>query len=180
MNTELSVFDQMVAARNIAQSQDSNAAILQLEIIVQSAIGSFAFRDSKLPALQDRDQLWRQHIKNCLRSYSDKGRAVWQDRKCCVLLSSSEYLLGIASSPGTVYPITLTVRVKFANRAAYSGGLCFSTGLSKGKMQFEDMLIGEPILVGIFTQNVISIAASSAVISAQAFSQATTAAALAS
>ena len=89
-------------------------------------------------------------------------------------------MLGLSSSPGTVFPITLDIRVKFANRAAYSGGLCFSTGVCKEKMQFEDFIVGEPVLLGIFTQNVISIAASSAVISSQAFSQATTAAALAS
>ena len=89
-------------------------------------------------------------------------------------------MLGINSSSGTVFPITLDISVRFANRAAYSGGLCFSNGLSKGKCQFEDFIVGEPILVGIFTQNVISIAASSAVISSQSFSQATTASALAS
>ena len=44
--------------------------------------------------------------------------------------------------------------------------------------QFENIIVGEPIMVACFNQNVMSIASSSAVLSSQAFSQATTAAAL--
>jgi len=113
-NTDETVFNNSLACRNIAQSQDSNAAILGLTIVVQSAIGSFAYRDQTAPYLQDRDQLWRHHIKNCHASYSDKGRAKWQDRKCCALLSSSEFMLGINSSSGTVFPITLDISVRFS------------------------------------------------------------------
>ena len=181
-NTRDIVFDQECAARNIAMAQDSNAAIMQIEIVVQSAIGSFSFRDSSSggPYLQDRDVLWRRHLRNCHSQYSKAGRAVWQDRECCALLASSDFCLGLSTSPGTQYPITLDVKVRFANRASYRGGACFSTGGQKGQMQFEDIMIGEPTLVGLFHQNVLSIAASSAVLSSQSFSQATTAAALAS
>ena len=171
-----------IAARYIAQSQDANAAILQAEIIIQSAIGSFAFRDSKDDKcfLSDRDLMWRTHVRNCHSQYCKSGRGAWQDRKSCLLLSSSDYLLGLSTSPGTVFPITLDVRIRFANRAAYRGGLCYTMGKHKGQAEFEDFLVGEPIMVGIFTQNVLSLAASSAVYSSQAFSQATTSAALAS
>ena len=58
--------------------------------------------------------------------------------------------------------------------------MCYSTGQQRGQVEIEDMIVGEPILVGIFTQNVLSIAQSSAVLSSQSFSQASTAAALAS
>ncbi len=130
--------------------------------------------------LTDRDILWRTHTRNCHSEYAKKGRSSWQRRKSCLLLSSSDYLLGLSTSPGTVYPITMDVRVKFANLASYKGGLCYTLGQNKGQAEFEDFMVGEPILVGLFTQNVLSLAASSAVYSSQAFSQATTAAALAS
>ena len=161
-------------------AQDSSAAILQLEIVVQFAIGSFSFRDTQAPFLQDRDVLWRKHVRNCHSQYSPAGRSSWQDRECCALLASSDFCLGLASSPGVQFPVTLDIRCRFANRAAYSGGACFTTGSSQGKMSFEDIIVGEPTLVGIFSQNVLSIAASSAVLSSQSFSQATAAAALAS
>ena len=174
-----SAFNQEIAARNIAQSQDSNAAIRRFECVIQSAVGSFAFRDTEAPYLQDRDRLFRTHVRNCHSQYAKAGRGAWQDRECCLLLSASDYLIGLSTSPGTVFPITLDVKIEFANRAAYAGGACFTTGLGvKGKMTFEDFIIGEPIMVGCFHQNVMSIAASSAVLSSQAFSQATTAAAL--
>ena len=178
-HNQAGAFNQELAARNVAMAQDSNAAILQFECVIQSAVGSFAFRDSAKPYLQDRDRLWRTHVRNCHKKYIPAGRAAWQDRESCLLLSSSDYLIGLETSSGTVFPITLDLRVKFGNRAAYSGGVCFTTGMGvKGKMTFEDIMIGEPTLVGCFHQNVMSIAASSSVLSAQAFSQATTAAAL--
>jgi len=133
-NTQAIVFDQEVAARNIAMAQDSNAAIMQIEIVVQSAIGSFAFRDgtSGGPYLEDRDVLWRRHLRNCHSQYSKAGRAVWQDRECCALLASSDFCLGLSTSPGTQYPITLDVRVRFANRASYRGGGVFLNWRTKG------------------------------------------------
>ena len=184
VNNINTISTQFLMNRYISQNQDSNAAILQLEIVIQSAIGSFAFKDTNSTGnntyLTDRDILWRTHTRNCHSEYAKKGRSSWQRRKSCLLLSSSDYLLGLSTSPGTVYPITMDVRVKFANLASYKGGLCYTLGQNKGQAEFEDFMVGEPILVGLFTQNVLSLAASSAVYSSQAFSQATTAAALAS
>lgn len=178
--TQETVFNAEVAARNIAQSHDCNAAIMQIECVVQSAIGSFAWKDTDAPYLTDRDQLWRKHVRNCHSAYCPKGRSQWQDFQSCALLSSSDYLLGISSSSGTQYPIQLDIKVKFANRAAYSDGSCFTTGASKGQMCFENFILGEPVVVGLFNSNVLTIASSAAVLSAQSFSQSTTAAALAS
>ena len=179
--TQDSTFNEELAARNIAQSQDTNAAIMQVEIVCQSAIGSFAFKDGSHPYLTDRDQLWRKHVRNCCASYCEKGgRALWQDKESCALLSSSDFLLGIQSSPGTQYPVTFDIKIKFANRAAYRGGACYSTGQTKGQMIFEDVLIGTPVVVGLFHSNVLTLSSSAGVLSSQSFSQATTAAALAS
>ena len=172
-------FNTEIASRNIAMAQDSNACIVRFSCVVQSAVGAFAFRDSEAPYLQDRDRLWRAHVSNFPSQYAENGRGQFFDRECCLLLSSSDYLIGLETSSGTVFPITVDIECEFANRAVYSGGECFTTGCGvKGKMAFEDLIIGEPVLVGCFNQNVMSIASSSSVLSSQAFSQATTAAAL--
>jgi len=170
-------FNAQVANRNIAQSQDSNAAILQFELTIQSAVGAFSLRDTEKPYLQDRDRLWRKHINHCHSDYGSAGRQTWQDRECCLLLSSSDYLLGLSTSPGTMFPITLDAKIRYANKAAVADGACFTVGNGVlGRMVFEDFIVGEPVLVGLFDQNILTIAESSAVLSFQAFSQATTAA----
>ena len=155
-----------------AQNLESNASIMQLEITVQSAVGSFSFREAEYPYLQDRDILWRKHRLNCCDNYMKAGRGAWQDRESCALLSSSDFMLGISTSPGVTFPVILDVRVKFANRCAVNSGLAFS-GTCRGKMVIEDMISGTPILCGLFNQQILSLASSSAVLSAQAFSQST-------
>jgi hypothetical protein len=88
-------------------------------------------------------------------------------------------LLGLGgASPGVVFPIILDIKAKFANRAAVSSGFCFSNGQAKGKQVLGDIMVGDPVVVGCFNQQIISIASSSAVISAQAFSMSTAASAL--
>ena len=176
--TRVEAWAQYMANRYIAQNQASNAAILQLEIVVQSAIGSFAFKSSAYPYLQDRDLLWRRHSQNCNDQYMKAGRGAWQKRASCALLSCSDFLLGLSTGPGCVFPIILDVKAKFANRAAVSSGACFTNGMAQGKYTFEDILVGEPVLVGCFDQQILSIASSSAVLSAQAFSASTYASAV--
>jgi hypothetical protein len=177
--THEDTFNQEIATRYLAQNTCSNAAIMQLEITVQSAVGSFSFKASADPWLRDRDDLWRVHAQNCCDSYIRAGRGKWQDRASCALLSVSDWLLGLQTSPGTVFPIILDIKVKFANRAALASGLCFTNGQTKGQQVRDDFIIGSPVVVGLFNQQILSIASSSAVISSQAFSQSTTAAALA-
>ena len=173
---------QELATRYISQNQDSNASILQVEITLQSAVGSWSFRDKKDDSrfLSDRDLLWRKHCANCHADYMPQGRGKWQDRACCALLAFSDICLGLSTSYGTVYPVTFDIRVKFANRNGVASGVCFNTGKVQGKMVLEDYLVGQPVLVGLFHQNILSIASSSAVLSSQAFSQSTTASILAS
>jgi hypothetical protein len=76
-----------------------------------------------------------------------------------------------------MFPITLDAKIRYANKASVSDGACFTVGNGVlGRMVFEDYIVGEPVLVGLFDQNILTIAESSAVLSSQAFSQATTAA----
>ena len=173
-------FNAEIGCRYIAQCQDSNAAIMQLEITVQSAVGSWTFQDQAAPYHADRDLLWRKHTANCCSSYMSQGRGRWQDRASCCLLSSSDWMLGMSTSPGVQFPVTLDIRCKFQNRASVATGACYTTGTTKGKHVFEDFMVGTPVLVGCFNNAILSIASSSAVLSQQSFSQATAAAALAS
>jgi len=173
-------FKAEVAGRYIAQNQDSNAAIMQLEIVVQSAVGSWAFKSSDYPMLQDRDMLWQKHVTNCCDDYVKAGRGKWQDRCSCVLLSCSDFLLGLSSSPGTVFPIILDISCRFANRSAVCSGLAYAGPQCLGKQTFDDIMVGDPVVVAMFNQQILSITSSSAVLSSQAFSQSTTASALAS
>ena len=169
-----------IAGRYIAQNQDSNAAIMQLEITVQSAVGSWAFKSDSYPYLQDRDMLWQKHTTNCCDEYMQAGRGKWQDRASCVLLSCSDFLLGLSTSPGTVFPIILDIKCRFANRSAVCSGLAYAGPQCVGKQTFDDIMVGDPVCVACFNQQILSITSSSAVLSSQAFSQSTTASALAS
>jgi hypothetical protein len=171
-------FNQAVVGRYLAQNQASNCSIQQLEITVQSAVGSWAFKSSQYPHLADRDLLWKKHSQNCCDSYMAAGRGKWSDRESCALLSSSDFMLGLSASPGTVFPIILDIRAIFACKSAVTSGACFTNGQCKGKMTFEDFGIGQPVVVGLFDQQILSIASSSAVISSQAFSMSTLAAAV--
>jgi hypothetical protein len=152
---------------------------MQIDIRIQSGIGSFSFRTTTgTPYLQDRDILWKRHLSNCCDDYMPQGRGKWQDRCCCALLSSSDFLLGLQTSSGVIFPVLIDVLVKFANRAAVSSGLAYTNGQTKGKQVYEDFMIGDPCVVALFNKQILSIASSSAVLSAQAFSQSTYAAAI--
>jgi hypothetical protein len=108
------------------------------------------------------------------------GRQIWQDKECCALLASSDYCLGLTASSGSVFPITLDVKVRFANKSFGVGGEQFSGLFVKGQQALPDIICGEPVLVGMFQNHLVNLAASSAVLSAQAFSSSTVASALAS
>ena len=164
--------------RYIAQNQASNAAIMQVEIQIQSAVGSWSFVSDKQPYLRDRDRLYRRHTQNCCDGYIKAGRGAWQDRASCALLSCSDFLLGLSTGPGVVFPIIIDARVKFANRSAVASGALFSTGKTKGMNVYEDIMVGQPVMVGLFDNQILSLSSSSAVLSAQAFSQSTYAAAV--
>jgi hypothetical protein len=152
---------------------------MQIDIRIQSAIGSFSFRTTTgSPYLQDRDILWKRVIANCCDDYMPAGRGKWQDRASCALLSSSDFLLGLQTSSGVTFPVIIDALVKFANRAAVSSGLCFTNGQTKGKQVYEDFMVGDPVCVALFNKQILSIASSSAVLSAQSFSQSTYAAAI--
>ena len=164
----------MAAGRYIAQNQDSNLAIDRLSILVQSSVGSFQVTDDRYPFLRDQQIMWDEHRRNCCTDYFDKsGRSDWQKRSCCILLSVSQYLHGLGSSAGVAFPIQVSCDVEFVNKCQFIEGLyAYDSKGPRGPMVFNDYINARPVLVGIFDKQVLQIASSSAVLSAQNISQA--------
>ena len=162
------------AGRYIAQNQDSNLAIDRLKILVQSSVGSFQVTDDKYPFLRDQQIMWDEHRRNCNTDYFVKsGMSDWQKRGCCILLSVSQYLHGLGSSAGVAFPIQISCEVSFRNKCQFIEGLyAYDEKGPRGPMAFKDYINARPVLVGIFDKQVLQIASSSAVLSAQNISQA--------
>ena len=162
------------AGRYIAQNQDSNLSITRLSILVQSSVGSFKVTDDKYPFLRDQHIIWDEHRRNCCTDYYEKsGFSDWKKRGSCVLLGVGQYLHGLGSSAGVAFPIQISVDVKFANKCQFVEGLyAYDEKLPRGAVTFQDCINARPVLVGIFDKQVLQIASSSAVLSAQNLSQA--------
>ena len=162
------------AGRYIAQNQDSNLAIDRLSILVQSSVGSFQVTDDAYPFKRDQQILWDEHRRNCNTDYFAKsGLSDWQKRGCCVLLSVSQYLHGLGSSAGVAFPIQISCDVEFVNKCQFVEGLYgYDEKGPRGPMVFKDYINARPVLVGIFDKQVLQVASSSAVLSAQNISQA--------
>ena len=170
------------AGRFLAQNQDSNLSILRLSILVQSSVGSIKFSSDTFPYLRDQAILWNEHKRNCCEDYiKDATIGDWSKRCCCVLLNVSQYLHGLGSSAGVAFPIQISCEVDFANRCRFiDGSYAYDKKYTKGPMMFEDYIRARPVFVGLFDKQVVQIASSSAVLSAQNLSQASAAQILAS
>ena len=97
----------------------------------------------------------------------------WSRRQCCVLLSVSQYLHGLGSSAGVAFPIQISATVDFANQCRFiCGGQAFDEKYYRGPLVVEDPIIARPVFVGLFDKQVVQVASSSAVLSAQNLSQA--------
>ena len=162
------------AGRYVAQNQDANLAIDRLSILVQSSVGSFQVTDDAYPFKRDQQIMWDEHRRNCNTDYFAKsGMSDWQKRGCCVLLSVSQYLHGLGSSAGVAFPIQISCDVEFVNKCQFIEGLyAYDEKGPRGPMVFSDYINARPVLVGIFDKQVLQIASSSAVLSAQNISQA--------
>ena len=91
----------------------------------------------------------------------------------CVVLSVSQYLHGLGSSAGVAFPIQVSCDVSFVNKCQFIEGLyAYDEKGPRGPMVFKDYINARPVLVGIFDKQVLQIASSSAVLSAQNISQA--------
>ena len=162
-----------IGGRYIAQNQDSNLSILRMSILVQSSVGSMKFSGDTFPYLRDQAIIFNEHKRNCNSDYILDGTVGdWSKRCCCVLLNVSQYLHGLGSSAGVACPIQISAEVEFANRCRFiDGSYAYDKKFTRGPMMHEDMIRARPVFVGLFDKQVVQIASSSAVLSAQNLSQ---------
>ena len=165
----------------VAQNQDSNLAIVRFKMMIQSSVGSFEFSDDTVfPFLQDKRELFAIHKRNCCQSYlEDSGMSDWQNRCCCLLLSDTEYMQGLGTSSGTAFPIQVSASLTFQNRCTFVDGIKYSDFRSGGAILHRDYIAARAVCVGIYDKQVLQVSSSSSVLSAQNFTQSTTAALLA-
>ena len=162
--------------RNIAQNQDSNLAIVRVKILIQSSVGTWEHTSDNYPWKQDQQEMFNVHKRNCCQSYlEDSGMQSWQNRCCGLLLSSSEYMQGLGTSPGTAFPIQVTVEAKFMNKCSFLDGIKYSDHRASGAIVHRDYIQARAVVVGIYDKQVLQISSSSSVLSAQNFTQSTTA-----
>jgi hypothetical protein len=166
--------------RAVVQNQDSNLAIIRFKMLVQSSVGTFELTNDTYPFKQDQRELWDIHKRNCCQQYmEDSGISDWQSRCCCLLLSSSEYMHGLGTSSGTAFPIQITCDVDFQNKCCFMDGIQYTHPAAPGAILHRDFISARAVLVGLFDKQVLQIASASSVLSAQNFTQQTTASLLA-
>ena len=69
------------------------------------------------------------------------------------------------------FPIQISVNCSFENKCAFIDGIYANDSAIKGPIVWKDYIKARPVVVGIFDKQVIQIASSSAVLSAQNLSQ---------
>ena len=161
--------------RNVIQNQDANLSIIRFKLLVQSSVGTFEMSSDKFPYLVDQMQLFDAHKRNCCASYfQEAGMDAWSRKGCCLKLATSDFLHGLGTSFGTAFPITISATVELQNRSTLVTGLKYSDVRSPGAISFQEPIAAKCCMVGIFDRQVLQIASSSAVLSAQNYSAATT------
>ena len=155
----------------LCRNTDSAAAVLQLELQVQSSVGSYSFSGDTFPFNRTKNRLWRDTIKNCVDGYCGGDIEKWHKHQCILVIAASDYMRGLAS-PGVAYPITLNAEVKFASRREYIDGTGGVSSLSVGTPVFQDKIAGVPVMLQIFPQQRLQLSASSGLLSSQNLSHA--------
>ena len=155
----------------LSHNTDSAASILQIELQVQSAIGSYSYSGDTFPYQRTRHQLWRDHLKSACEGYCQGDIEKWSKHQCIMCIQASDYLRGIAS-PGTSYPITINATVKFISRRVYIDGTGGFSANSRGTPVFQDKIAGAPVMLQMFPQQSLQLSASSGLLSSQNLSHA--------
>ena len=105
--------------------------------------------------------------------------AEWQNRCSALLISSTEYLHGLGTSSGVSFPIQISAEIVYQNRCTFVSGMQYSDFRAAGPILHRDYIAARGVCVGIFDKQVLQIASSSSVLSAQNFTQSTAASLLA-
>ena len=160
-----------------ARNTDASATIMDFSLEVQSSLGAYTYSDESFPFLRTKHELWRDHLKNVADDYCSGDIDKWSRHQCCLLLSASDYIRGLASD-GSSFPITLTAKVKFISTRQFVCGSAASSlfagagGPKRGPAVFRDTIAGTPVMLQIYPKSSLQVSPSSAILSSQNLSHA--------
>jgi hypothetical protein len=163
---------QSAGCRNYAYARntDSNAAIVKFELEIQASIGSYKYSgETTYPYLKTRQQLWKDHSKNCVPGYCSDEIDIWFKNNCCLLLHCSDWLRGL-TTPNTAFPVQLNAKIRFENRREFIDGAACSAQGAFGPACLHDMIGGEPVMVLCYPNTSLTVTSSSAAVSAANYS----------
>jgi len=158
-----------ISSMNYALNMDNLLSAYKFELRIQSTIGSYTLTSDAPEFRAARLALFRDVLKNCHNEYYDINQ--WSDRKCTILLHSSQYMRGL-SSHNVSFPITCEITVTYQNQAVYIDGNCAYTADAIGAFAIRDIWKGEPVVVGFYS-NLLQISTASAVLTSTQYSAAT-------
>ena len=148
-----------------ARNTDASAAILDFKMEVQSSIGAYTYSDEQFPYTRSRHELWRDHLKYCVRDYCGSDINTWWKHQCVLVLGSDSWARGLGS-PGSSFPIVLNASIRFAcARQFICGSAASASGDSVGPAVLRDVIQGTPVMLQIFPQSSLQVSPSSAVVS---------------
>ena len=154
----------------MARNTASSAAIVALDLMIQSSIGSYSY-SSEAQYLKDRSELFADTIKNSYLDYMDGCEFKWSRHNCCVFLESSSFARGLGSE-GSSLPVVFNAKCRFVNRREFIDGTgCASDG-ARGPGVVRDVIIGKPLFLAFFNRMSISLSPSAALVSSQNVSHA--------
>ena len=152
----------------VARNTNASAAVADLKLEIMSSIGAYTMAGDSFPFLRTKQELYRDHIKNCVYDYPDL--ITWQKQCGCLLIHESDFIRGLASS-GSAYPLQINCEVRFENRREFRDGTIVRAGSQPGVA--HDLIAGTPLMLMIYDKQLLTMQAASAIASSMNVSHAT-------
>jgi hypothetical protein len=154
-----------------ARNTDSNAAITNFSLEIQSSVGAYTFAStSAYPFIKTRQELWRDHVKNCCEDYCGNDINTWFKNNSCLLIHASDFLRGLTTT-NTAFPCQFNASVRFENKREFIDGAAASSPSALLPV-LHDIIAGTPVCVMCFPNTSLTLTASSGAASAANFSHA--------
>ena len=154
----------------IARNTASCAAVVALDLMIQSSIGSYVY-SSEDQYLKDRSELFADTIKNSYLDYMEGCEFRWSRHNCCVFLESSSFARGLGSE-GSSLPVVFNAKCRFENRREFIDGTGAAAEGARGPGVVRDVIIGKPLFLAFFNRMSIALSPSAALVSSQNVSHA--------
>jgi hypothetical protein len=152
-----------------ARNTDSNAAIMNFSMEIQSSVGSYIYAsDTEYPFIKTKFELFRDHLKNCCKDYCSNDINIWQKNNSCLLLHASDWLRGLTTT-NTAFPVQFNCRLRFENKREFIDGNAASSDRGLTPV-LHDLIAGTPVMVMLYPNTSLTLTASSGASSAANFS----------